>query len=207
MRRNPRRIILFDEIEKAHTDIFNVFLQILDDARLTDNRGLTVSFRDSVILMTTNIGTKHFLTLENYDEAKDQALAELDEHYRPEFLARFNGKRNIVCFRPLDLPVIERIAARDLAKLNQMVKEISPDIEIQMSDTALAAMCRDHYRPVTGARGITGYIEGVIKPEIATTVLFNPDSSGTILIGYDESTQSVVMHPPDVVASAKSELG
>ena len=207
MRRNPRRIILFDEIEKAHNDIFNVFLQILDDARLTDNRGLTVSFRDSVILMTTNIGTKHFLTLENYDEAKDQALAELDEHYRPEFLARFNGKRNIVCFRPLDLPVIERIAARDLAKLNQMVKEISPNIEIQMSDTALAAMCRDHYRPVTGARGITGYIEGVIKPEIATTVLFNPDSSGTILIGYDEPTQSVVMHPPEVVASAKSELG
>jgi len=196
MRRNPRRIILFDEIEKAHADIFNVFLQILDDARLTDNRGLTVSFRDSVILMTTNIGTRHFLSVEDFDEAKGRALEDLDEQYRPEFLARFNGKRNIVCFRPLDLPIIEKIAARDLAELNRMVKESLPDIDIQMPPEALAAMCRDHYRPITGARGITGYIEGVIKPELATTVLFNPESAGTILIDYHEETQSIVVHPP-----------
>jgi ATP-dependent Clp protease ATP-binding subunit ClpB len=204
MRRNPRRIILFDEIEKAHDDIFNVFLQILDDARLTDNRGLTVSFRDAVILMTTNIGTKHFLSVEDFDEAKGRALEDLDEQYRPEFLARFNGKRNIVCFRPLDLPIIEKIAARDLAKLNLMVKESLPDIDIEMKHKALAAMCRDHYRPITGARGITGYIEGVIKPEIATTVLFNPESAGTIFIDYDEETQSVVMHPPQVIAASST---
>lgn len=204
MRRNPRRIILFDEIEKAHSDIFNVFLQILDDARLTDNRGLTVSFRDSVILMTTNIGTKHFLSVEDFEEAKAQALQDLDEQYRPEFLSRFNGKRNIVCFRPLDLPTIEKIAARDLNKLNQMVKESSPDINIEMADEALAAMCRDHYRPITGARGITGYIEGVIKPEIATTVLFNPESVGTILVEYNEETQSVIMHPPQVTENSNT---
>jgi ATP-dependent Clp protease ATP-binding subunit ClpB len=202
MRRNPRRIVLFDEIEKAHDDIFHVFLQILDDARLTDNRGLTVSFRDAVILMTTNIGTQHFLNVEAFDEAKGRALEDLDERYRPEFLARFNGKRNIVCFRPLTLPVIEMIARRDLERLNQMVKESSPGIEIRMTDEALAAMCRDHYRPVTGARGITGYIEGVIKPEIATTVLFSPESSGTIVVGYDEATESVVMRPPEAPASA-----
>ena len=77
-----------------------------------------------------------------------------------------------------------------------MVKESLPDIDIQMTAEDLAAMCRDHYRPITGARGITGYIEGVIKPEIAGTVLFNPESTGTILIGYDKETQSVVMHPP-----------
>jgi ATP-dependent Clp protease ATP-binding subunit ClpB len=201
MRRNPRRIVLFDEIEKAHDDIFHVFLQILDDARLTDNRGLTVSFRDSVILMTTNIGTQHFLSIENFDEAKGRALEDLDERYRPEFLARFNGKRNIVCFRPLTLPIIEKIARRDLEQLNQMVKESLPGIEIRMADTALAAMCRDHYRPITGARGITGYIEGVIKPEIATTVLFSPESSGTIMVDYDEAAQTVVMHPPEAIAS------
>jgi ATP-dependent Clp protease ATP-binding subunit ClpA len=83
-----------------------------------------------------------------------------------------------------------------------MVKESSPGIEIRMTDEALAAMCRDHYRPVTGARGITGYIEGVIKPEIATTVLFSPESSGTIVVGYDEATESVVMRPPEAPASA-----
>lgn len=196
MRRNPRRIILFDEIEKAHPDIFNVFLQILDDARLTDNRGLTVSFRDAIILMTTNIGTTHFLGEDNFEVAKTLAMEELDDQYRPEFLARFNGKRNIVCFQTLGLPVIEMIAARDIKKLNVMVQTSSPNIHIEIEPKALTSMCRDHYKPITGARGITGYIEGVIKPEIAHTVLFNQEASGTIMIDYDEEKQTVIIHPP-----------
>lgn len=193
MRRNPRRIILFDEIEKAHADIFNVFLQILDDARLTDNRGLTVSFRDAIILMTTNIGTRHFLSEENFEIAQGMAIEDLDEKYRPEFLARFNGKRNIVCFKTLDLPVIELIAARDIRRLDAMVKLTLPNVSVEMGQKALSAMCRDHYRPVTGARGITGYIEGVIKPEIANTVLFNQQAEGSIVIDYDEKLQSVIL--------------
>jgi ATP-dependent Clp protease ATP-binding subunit ClpB len=200
MRRNPRRIILFDEIEKAHADIFNVFLQILDDARLTDNRGLTVSFRDAIILMTTNIGTAHFLAETDFELAKNLAMDELDEKYRPEFLARFNGKRNIVCFKPLDLGVIEMIAERDLRRLDAMVKTSLPDISIAMQPAALAAMCRDHYRPVNGARGITGYIEGVIKPEIANTVLFNEQAKGVIAVDYDEKQQAVLLHPPKAAA-------
>jgi len=148
MRKNPRRIILFDEIEKAHPDIFNVFLQILDDARLTDNRGLTVSFRDATILMTTNIGTSYFC-------------------------------------------VIEKIALRDIEKLNLMVKSSSPNIDIIFKNNALISMCRDHYKPVNGARGITGYIEGVIKPEIANTVLFDQNASGKIVINYDEAAKEV----------------
>ena len=194
MRRNPRRIILFDEIEKAHADIFNVFLQILDDARLTDNRGLTVSFRDAIILMTTNIGTRHFLSEENFDVAQGMAIEDLEEQYRPEFLARFNGKRNIVCFKTLDLKVIEMIAARDIQRLDAMVKATLPEVSVDIEAKALTAMCRDHYRPVTGARGITGYIEGVIKPEIANTVLFNQQAKGRILIDYDEKQQSVVLN-------------
>ena len=172
IRRNPRRIVLFDEIEKAHSDIFNVFLQILDDARLTDNRGLTVSFRDAIILMTTNIGTSHFLAEADFEVAKSLAMDDLDAQYRPEFLARFNGKRNIVCFKTLELDVIEMIAARDIQKLNTMVQSTLPNVSVNIDAAALKAMCRDHYRPITGARGITGYIEGVIKPEIANTVLF-----------------------------------
>ena len=196
MRRNPRRVILFDEIEKAHADIFNVFLQILDDARLTDNRGLTVSFRDAIILMTTNIGTKHFLSEENFEIAKGMAIEDLDSQYRPEFLARFNGKRNIVCFQTLSLEVIEKIAARDIRRLDQMVKTTLPDVSVEMDPKALGVMCRDHYKPITGARGITGYIEGVIKPEIANTVLFDQQAKGTIIIGYDAKKQTVVLQPP-----------
>ena len=196
MRRNPRRVILFDEIEKAHADIFNVFLQILDDARLTDNRGLTVSFRDSIILMTTNIGTGHFLSEDNFEVAKGMAVEDLESAYRPEFLARFNGKRNIVCFKTLDLEVIERIAARDIRRLDLMVKETLPDVSVDVEANALRDMCRDHYKPITGARGITGYIEGVIKPEIANTVLFNQEAKGTIVIGYDTKQRTVVLQPP-----------
>ena len=197
MRRNPRRIILFDEIEKAHADIFNVFLQILDDARLTDNRGLTVSFRDAIILMTTNIGTVHFLAEEDFDIAKGHALEDLENQYRPEFLARFNGKRNIVCFSTLSLDVIEKIAARDIRQLDAMVKTTLPNVSVEVKPDALSAMCRDHYKQITGARGITGYIEGVIKPEIANTVLFNSQAEGTITIDYDEKSHTVKLQLPE----------
>ncbi|MEH6564720.1 MAG: AAA family ATPase [Halopseudomonas sp.] len=197
LRKNPRRIILFDEIEKAHPDVFNVFLQILDDARLTDNRGLTVSFRDTIILMTTNIGTQHFLGEDNFSVAEELALEDLEKQYRPEFLNRFNGRQNIVCFNTLGLSIIEMIATREISKLNEMVQRTLPGLTIEMNHTALAAMCRDHYKPVNGARGITGYIEGVIKPEIANTVLFAEQSDGTITIGYDEAQRRAVMSLPE----------
>jgi ATP-dependent Clp protease ATP-binding subunit ClpB len=196
MRKNPRRIILFDEIEKAHPDVFNVFLQILDDARLTDNRGLTVSFRDSIIMMTTNIGTPHFLNAPSFEDAKELALEDLDKEYRPEFLNRFNGRQNIVCFETLSLPVVEMIAKRDVGKLNKMVQANSPDLSVDISDEALAAMCRDHYKPVNGARGITGYVEGKIKPEIANTILFNGDAKGTIMIDYDHEKKEAIVKAP-----------
>ncbi len=205
MRRNPRRIILFDEIEKAHPDVFNVFLQILDDARLTDNRGLTVSFRDAIILMTTNIGTEYFLNEENFDAAEEMALEDLDKQYRPEFLNRFNGRQNIVCFQTLSLSIIEKIAARDISKLNKMVQASLPDISVDISKQALQAMCRDHYKPVNGARGITGYIEGWVKPEIANTVLFTPDAKGTMMIDYDEAEKSVVIQMPQPVISKQAK--
>jgi ATP-dependent Clp protease ATP-binding subunit ClpB len=204
LRRNPRRIILFDEIEKAHPDVFNVFLQILDDARLTDNRGLTVSFRDTIILMTTNIGTQHFLRESDFAIAEELALEDLDREYRPEFLNRFNGRQNIVCFNTLSLPVIEMIARREIGKLSVMVQSSLPALSVAMEDGPLEAMCRDHYRPVNGARGITGYIDGVIKPEIANTVLFNVDAQGVITIDYDSERQAARIQIPQGRATAEA---
>ncbi len=196
MRRNPRRIILFDEIEKAHPDVFNIFLQVLDDARLTDNRGLTVSFRDAIILMTTNIGTPHFLQEENFIIARENALAELDKHYRGEFLNRFNGRQNIVCFNKLELSTIEMIARRDIGKLNKMLQTSMPNLGVAMTDSAVAAMCKDYYKPVNGARGVTGYIESSIKPEIASTVLFDAEAEGTINVDYCEKNRTVKLYSP-----------
>lgn len=196
MRRNPRRIILFDEIEKAHPDVFNIFLQVLDDARLTDNRGLTVSFREAIILMTTNIGTPHFLHETDFVIARENALADLDKHYRGEFLNRFNGRQNIVCFNKLELSTIEMIAKRDIGKLNKMVQRSIPKLGVAMTEHAIASMCKDYYKPVNGARGVTGYIESSIKPEIASTVLFDTKTEGTINIDYCTESKAVKLYSP-----------
>lgn len=196
MRRNPRRIVLFDEVEKAHPDIFLIFLQILDEARLTDNRGLTVSFRDSIILMTSNTGKEHFINERDFDVAKAKAIDDLETNLPPELLNRFNGRQNIVCFNKLGLTVIERIALRDLSKLNALVKSSRPALDLSMSDDDVRAMCKDHYEPIHGARGITGYIQSGIKPAIAKTLLFDESAEGTILIDYDQENGTVRVHAP-----------
>ncbi len=202
LRKNPNRIILFDEIEKAHPDVFNVFLQILDDARLTDNRGLTVSFRDCVIIMTTNIGTSYFLDSKlAADEAYQLAMTDLNQQYRPEFLNRFNGRRNIVCFNRLELPIIQKIALRELVRLNDMIHTKSSNLTISMPDQELAAMCQSIYEPVNGARGVTGYIADVIKPTIANTLLSTPDLAGVIHARFDSATQKVILDVPVVSAA------
>jgi len=186
MRANPRVIVLFDEIEKAHPDVFNVLLQVLDDGRLTDNRGLTVSFGEAIILMTTNIGQPNFLDEAlTYDQAVAETMKELESVYRPEFLNRFNGRQNIVCFNRLDLPVIERIARREIDKLNAQIGAAGRDIRIDMSDASLAAMCRAIYSPALGARGLPGYIATHIKPAVANAILQTPGAHGTMSVVFD----------------------
>ncbi len=196
MRRNPRRIVLLDEIEKAHPDIFLILLQVLDDARLTDNRGLTVSFSESIILMTTNIGKDHFISEPDFDVAQNLALAELDQQLPPELLNRFNGRQNIICFKPLALDVIERIAHREINKLKQMIESNRAGLDITIQDQVLQAMCKDHYQPIHGARGITGYIQSMIKPAIAKTLLFEEGVAGIMQIDYKTETRQITVHPP-----------
>ncbi len=203
VRRNPNCVILFDEIEKADVSVFDIFLQILDDARLTDNRGLTVSFKDTIILMTSNMGGKNFLddTL-TVEEAEEMALEELAAKCRPEFLNRFNGRENIVALNKLDLPTIEKIASRELEKLNKMIA--AQGLEVQMLPVDLAAMCKDKYNPVHGARGITGYIAAGVKPGIAKTILHTPDAKGVMVAKYNQETKEVSIDPPKPKAPAPS---
>jgi ATP-dependent Clp protease ATP-binding subunit ClpB len=192
MRRNPYVVILFDEIEKAHQDVFNVFLQVLDDGRLTDNRGLTVSFSEAIIIMTTNIGQRHFLdTALDFDDAAAETIKELDVHYRPEFLNRFNGRQNIVCFRPLGLPVIERIARREIDKLNERVRGQGRNLAISISDESLAALCKDQYVPANGARGIPGYFATHIHPAVANAILEAQSLTGTMEVLYDGAARKL----------------
>ncbi|MCB9990732.1 MAG: ATP-dependent Clp protease ATP-binding subunit [Rhodospirillales bacterium] len=212
MRRNPRRIILLDEIEKAHPDILLLMLQVLDDARLTDNRGLTVSFRDAYVIMTSNVGKEYFVDPNlTFEEAQAKAIEDLEKKLPPELLNRLNGRQNIICFDKLNLPVIEKIADREINKLNKMVRHKNPKLSVDISDGELKEMCEDHYIPVQGARGIKGYIQSKVKPEIAKTVLFEEAAEGVMNITYKkepgsaQGTGTVTVHAPKIAGELAAE--
>ncbi len=183
MRKNPLRVLLFDEIDKAHPDVFNVFLQILSDGRLTDNVGRTVSFSESIIVMTTNIGQAHFLNPAfTVEKANAAAMDEISKTYRSEFLNRFSGRQNIVCFNKLDLPSIERIVRREF---DSMDKTYSLDgVKLTITEADLKAFCKAHYDPAIGARGLPGFIQANIEPIIVNMIL-DSDKRGDIKLSYN----------------------
>jgi ATP-dependent Clp protease ATP-binding subunit ClpB len=168
MRRNPVQILLFDEIEKAHPDVFNIFLQILGDGRLTDNVGRTVSFSESIIIMTSNIGQSHFVNEKlTESEARDRAMDELKSTYRPEFLYRFAGGENIICFYKLDLDSIEAIVKREIEDIKGAYSKVTLDIDRY----AITQFCKDQYDPKVGARGLPGIIQAQLEPKIVDLIL------------------------------------
>jgi|JI10StandDraft_1071094.scaffolds.fasta_scaffold12578_10 ATP-dependent Clp protease ATP-binding subunit ClpB len=191
MRRNPLRVLLFDEIEKAHPDVFNVFLQILSDGRLTDNVGRTVSFSEAIIIMTTNIGQPHFLNPKyTFEQATTAALEDVQKTYRSEFLNRFAGRQNIICFNRLDLPSIEKIVRREFDAIDRTYGQDGISVSIGESD--LKAFCKDHYDPAIGARGLPGIIQTSVEPMIVNQIL---DSSkrGPITISYNAKKGGFVL--------------
>lgn len=187
VRQRPVGVYLFDEIEKAHPDVFNIFLQILSDGRLTDNVGRTVDFSDIVIIMTSNIGQQYYLNTELSDEnARELATTELNNTYRSELLNRFNGRENILHFKRLPLDVIEQIIRREIVKLNQSYQ--SRGLAISMQDSCISAFCYDHYDLIRGARGLPGYIKTNIRPIIVNHILHNPSDMGTFNAVYNKTT-------------------
>ena len=189
MRQNPNRIILFDEIEKADPAVFDLFLQILSDGRLTDNHGRTVSFSDSMVIMTTNIGQTFFLdeTLPS-DEAEKLANVELDSIYRPEFLNRFAGRQNIVCFNRLELDSIEKIVKREMNALSKAYKENG--LVITFTDESVSAFCKDHYQARHGARGLQGYVVANIEPLVVNLILENKIKASHLELVYNKNTKA-----------------
>jgi len=192
VRRNPYSVVLFDEIEKAHVDVFNLMLQVLDDARLTDSRGLTASFKDTIIIMTTNIGTLHFLDEQvSFEESKVLALESLREQYRPEFLGRFGG--NIYCFQRLQKSVLESIARKDLARINNLVAD--KDIRLEISEADLGAIIDAKYLPREGARSVLGFIDRNITSGLADLVLGEEPVAGIVQVKFDSTDKKVIFLP------------
>jgi ATP-dependent Clp protease ATP-binding subunit ClpB len=184
MRKNRRRIILFDEIEKAHPDVFNILLQVLDDGRLSDNVGRVAQFNESIIICTTNTGQPHFLNTEiGHEEASALAMIDLEGTYRPEFLNRFAGRENIIGFERLHLPSIERIVRREVTGLDRAYSH--QGIRANLHDDDLKAFCAQRYDAKMGARGLPGFIQANLEPIIVNRILETHGARGLFEVKYD----------------------
>ena len=168
VRRKPYSVILLDEVEKAHPDVFNVLLQVLDDGLLTDGQGRTVDFRNTVIVMTSNLGSQHIQAMagQPYEEIKSAVWDELKLSFRPEFLNRID---EVVVFHALDAKHIESIAAIQLQRLRERLA--AQDISLEVSDASLAEIARSGFDPVYGARPLKRAIQQKIENPVARLLL------------------------------------
>ena len=168
VRRKPYSVLLLDEIEKAHPDVFNVLLQVLDDGRLTDGQGRTVDFKNTVIVMTSNIGSPIIQSMVGKDgeEIKDAVMAELKNYFRPEFLNRID---ETVVFHSLDAKNIEAIAAIQIKVLEQRLAKM--DLTLQVSPAALAELAKVGFDPVFGARPLKRAIQQRIENPLSKLLL------------------------------------
>lgn len=164
IRRNPYSIILFDEIEKAHKDVFNMLLQILDDGRLTDAQGRVVDFKNTIIIMTSNLGSE--ILLENKPDTKERIDTLLKSYFKPEFLNRID---EIITFKPLDKDVQMKIVTKLLRELDQRL--IEQGINITYTDTLKKAILDNCFDVTYGARPLKRYIQKVIETYIATKII------------------------------------
>ena len=183
VRRKPYSVLLLDEVEKAHPDVFNVLLQVLDDGRLTDGQGRTVDFKNTVIVMTSNIGSQLIQSMvgQDYEDVKDAVTGELKNHFRPEFLNRID---ETVVFHSLDAANIASIAKIQLATL--MGRLAKMDLTLQVSDAAVAELAKVGFDPVFGARPLKRAIQQRIENPLSKLLLegrFLPKD--TISVGVD----------------------
>ena len=205
VRRKPYSVVLFDEIEKAHTDVFNTLLQLLDDGRITDAQGRTVDFRNSVIIMTSNIGSEHLLdgaTAEGEikPDARALVMGELRAHFRPEFLNRVD---DIVLFKPLGERQIERIVELQFDELRQRVAERR--ITVELTDAARELIAHQGYDPVYGARPLRRYISHEVETLVGRALLRGDVQDGAkVRVDAEHGELVVTYDQPEDVKGARA---
>lgn len=199
VRTNPYSIILLDEIEKAHPDVFNILLQVLDDGRLTDSKGRTVDFRNTVLILTSNIGSQYMLSdIENRDESeskshvlsedtKDKVLNSLRQRFRPEFLNRID---ETVLFTPLSIDVIKDIVSIISNELVLRLK--NQGIQLEFTDEAKEFIANDAYDPAYGARPIKRYLTNEVDTNIAKMMIAETIVSGDIVQVKVEENELII---------------
>lgn len=171
VRRKPYSVILFDEIEKAHSDVFNILLQLLDDGRLTDNQGRTVDFKNTIVIMTSNIGSSELIENMNQEgyipeEVKEKVTGELKNYFRPEFLNRVD---DIIVFSALTLEQVKKII--DLAFKGIEKRLADREMKLTMTDAAKELIAKESYDPQYGARPIKRYLQKHVENELASMII------------------------------------
>jgi ATP-dependent Clp protease ATP-binding subunit ClpB len=192
IRRRPYAVILFDEIEKAHPDVFNILLQILDDGRLTDGKGRTVDFRNTVIIMTSNLGSQYISEAAgDSDSVLPQIMEQLRRTFRPEFLNRVD---DVIVFRRLTQELIEGIVKLQLAGLEKILAQ--KDLKLDISPEAIHQLAKEGYDPAFGARPLKRLIQKKIQDRLAM-LLLNGEIHGsqTVRIGLDEESGELTFTP------------
>jgi ATP-dependent Clp protease ATP-binding subunit ClpB len=197
VRRKPYSVVLFDEIEKAHPDVFNTLPQVLDDGRLTDAQGHTVNFRNTVIIMTSNIGSEYLLEgITSHGEIKPDAreavLATLRSHFRPEFLNRLD---EVVLFKPLTQPEIEQIVDLMFASLRARLADRS--ISLELAPGARRYIAQQGFDPVYGARPLRRFIAREVETRVARALVADDVRDDAVIrVGLADGELSVSYDNP-----------
>lgn len=195
VRRRPYSVILMDEIEKAHPEVFNILLQALDDGRITDSQGRVVDFKNTVIIMTSNIGSQFLLErseneIEISEEAREKVMTQLRGHFRPEFLNRID---EIILFKSLSLGEIKNIVVKMMKELQNRLKQ--QQIDISISEDAKEFIAVNGFDPIYGARPLKRYIQRNIETKLAREII-----AGRV---HDQSTVEIMIKDGEVVVQVK----
>ena len=195
VRRKPYSVVLFDEVEKAHPDVFNVLLQVLDDGRITDSQGRTVDFKNTIIILTSNIGSQYLLEGIDEDgsirpEAQEAVMNDLRAHFRPEFLNRLD---EIILFKPLTREHISGIVNLSIADLNRRLAD--RELTIELTDSAKEFITENGYDPVYGARPLKRYLQKNVETLAAKLILGDGVREGsTIVIDLSEDGSRLIAY-------------
>jgi ATP-dependent Clp protease ATP-binding subunit ClpB len=177
VRRKPYSVVLLDEIEKAHPEVFNVLLQVLDDGRLTDGKGRTVDFKNTIIIMTSNLGSQHITGALSDEEFKNATMASLKQAFRPEFINRIDG---ILTFNRLNEEAIKKIAQIQINRVAGLLK--AKEINLTVKDGAIAKLASDGYDAAFGARPIKRVVQQKILEPIAEKIIRGEIETGNEII-------------------------
>ena len=188
VRRKPYSVILFDEVEKAHPDVFNILLQVLDDGRLTDNKGVTVDFKNTIIILTSNIGSARIIEINNKEQRRKAVLDELKSHFRPEFLNRLD---DIVIFEQLGIDAISNIVDILFNNIKKKVEE--KGIKISLTNEAKDYIAKVGFDPVYGARPLKRAIYEIVEDKLAELILEDSIGEGSH-VEFDIKNDEIVVN-------------